>query len=135
MGAQNLAQPLIDSYRVLRGLIDHFDPAARVLGRTGLHNQISGLHDGFERVTEIVREYAKFLRYLRRNFIGIVSNGCGLWVVAQFENCRPSAAKALFKYRSYRSGEPLRHPKSSATALPPRRTQSSLRDLILSGAS
>jgi hypothetical protein len=38
-------------------------------------------------------------------------------VVVQFENCHPSAAKAATKNRtSYRSGEPLRHPKSSATS-------------------
>ena len=62
LGAQNLAQPLIDFYCVLRGLIDHFEPAARTLGQTVLRNQISGLHDGFEGIAEIVREYAKFLR-------------------------------------------------------------------------
>jgi hypothetical protein len=33
--------------------------------------------------------------------------------VEQFEGWRPSAAKAVFKTGSYRSGEPLRHPKSS----------------------
>jgi hypothetical protein len=73
--AQNLAQLVIDFYRVLRGLIDQFDPAARVLGRSCLRNQVGGLHNGFERIAEIVRQRSEFFRQFRRDFIGGISHG------------------------------------------------------------
>jgi hypothetical protein len=37
-------------------------------------------------------------------------------VVMQFEDCRPSAAKAEPEQWTYRSAEALRHPKSNAMA-------------------
>src|SRR5258708_3606249 len=75
--AQQLAQLVIDLYRVLRGLIDQFNPAAQVFGRGGLRNQVGGLHDGFKRIAEIVRESAEFFRQFRRNFLGGISHGLG----------------------------------------------------------
>src|SRR5260370_525689 len=78
LGAQNLAQLVIDFYRFLRGLIDQFDPAAQVFGRSRLRNQVGGLHDRFERIAEIVRQHSEFPRHFRRYLIGGISHGLAL---------------------------------------------------------
>ncbi len=75
--AQELAQLVIDFYRFLRSLIDQLDPAACVLGRSSLRNQVSGLHDSFERIAEIVRQCAEFPRQFWRDFIGGIFHDLG----------------------------------------------------------
>src|SRR5208283_3908200 len=61
VAAQQFAELDVDLDGFFGRLIDHFNPAAGVLGRTGLRDQVRGLHDGFEGVAEVVRQKAKVL--------------------------------------------------------------------------
>ena len=75
--AQQFAQLLIDFHCILRGLIDQFNPAAGVLGRPGLREEVSSLYDGFKSVAEIVRQCTEFSCQFGRDFIGGIRHGLG----------------------------------------------------------
>jgi hypothetical protein len=60
--AQHLPQISIDFHCILRSLIDHLDPASNVVWWNGLRKQVGGLHDGLQRVAEIMFHGAAFLR-------------------------------------------------------------------------
>src|SRR5215471_4984429 len=68
--SQNLAKFAVDLDRFLGGLVDHLYPAAGILGHLGLGKQITRLHDGFERVAEVVRQGAKFFRAIDGRLAG-----------------------------------------------------------------
>jgi hypothetical protein len=58
--AQDVTQIPVDLDRILRGFVDHLDPAFHVFRRVRLGEQIAGLHDGFQGVAEFVCQGAKF---------------------------------------------------------------------------
>jgi hypothetical protein len=87
------------------------------------------LDDGLQRITEIVGEGAEFFGQLGRDFVGWIWHG-RLSLSVAFEILNPArqkaggkmensslslaAAKARVEGPTYRSGEPLRHPKTRA---------------------
>ena len=59
MAAENLAEFAIEVRGVLGGVLDELDPLVLLASETGLAEEVRGLHDGFERVAEVVSEGAQ----------------------------------------------------------------------------
>jgi len=68
---QYFSQFAIDPDCFLRRLVEHLCPAARVWWQVRLRNEIGGLHDGFERIAEIVSQGTQFKRDFSRDLVAV----------------------------------------------------------------
>lgn len=66
--SQDLPQPPVQADRFLRGLLHHLHPFLSATGQFYFGQQESGLHDGFERVAQIVGEGAQLANQFGGDF-------------------------------------------------------------------
>lgn len=71
LGAQHLTELAIDMSSVLSGLLDEFDPFFSMRRHLDLAEQVGGLHDGFDRIAQIVHKFAHLFRDVDGEFLRV----------------------------------------------------------------